>query len=95
MEILTFHFSTVQGGYFCMGPMRGLVIIDITMAFDISIECVFPQLFQMGIIQIHFWHYVGNTVPVTGLPRIFCVGIGPQQLGVVLVFHFFKIHRFF
>ena len=30
-----------------------------------------------------------NTTPVTEIPRIFCAGIGPLQLGVVLVFSFF------
>ena len=31
-----------------------------------------------------------NTTP-TELPRDFCAGIGPLQLGVVLVFYFFKM----
>ena len=34
----------------------------------------------MGIV----WE---NTTPSTELPRGFCAGIGPLQLGVVLVFH--------
>ena len=29
-----------------------------------------------------------NTTPSTELPRYFCAGIGPLQLGVVLVFIF-------
>ena len=32
-----------------------------------------------------------NTTPGTELPRDFCAGIGPQQLGVVLVFIYFFI----
>ena len=36
----------------------------------------------MGIV----W---GNTTPSTELPRDFCAGIGPPQLGVVLVFFYF------
>ena len=39
----------------------------------------------MGIINIHSEHYVGNTAPGTEFPYIFCAGIGPLQLGVVLV----------
>ena len=33
-----------------------------------------------------------NTIPSTELPRDFCAGIGPLQLGVVLVSSFFKSH---
>ena len=33
-------------------------------------------------MNIHF----GHTTPSTELPRDFCAGIGPLQLGVVLVF---------
>ena len=36
-------------------------------------------------MKIHFGHRVGNTTP-TELPRDFCAGIGPLQLGVVLVY---------
>ena len=32
-----------------------------------------------------------NTTPSTELPRDFCAGIGPLQLGVVLVFTFFYV----
>ena len=39
----------------------------------------------MGIIQIHFGHYVGDAATDTEFLRIFCVGMGPLQLGVVLV----------
>ena len=31
-----------------------------------------------------------NTTPSTELPRDFCAGIGPLQLGVVLVHYFFN-----
>ena len=34
-------------------------------------------------------HCVGKYDPSTELPRDFCAGIGPLQLGVVLVFFFF------
>ena len=39
-----------------------------------------------GIIRIHFGYNVGKYGPGTEFPRIFCAGIGPMQLGVVLVF---------
>ena len=34
-----------------------------------------------------------NTTPSSELPRDFCAGIGPLQLGVVLVFLYFDNHR--
>ena len=34
-----------------------------------------------------------NMTPSTELPRDFCAGIGPLQLGVVLVFLSFDFHR--
>ena len=34
-----------------------------------------------------------NTAPSTEFPRIFCAGIGPLQLGVVLLSIFIKITR--
>ena len=42
----------------------------------------------MRITKIHFGHRVGKYDPCLGteLPRDFCSGIGPLQLGVVLVF---------
>ena len=40
-------------------------------------------------MKIHFGHRVGSTTPSTELPRDFCAGIGPLQLGVVLVYLFF------
>ena len=39
----------------------------------------------MRITKIHFGHCVGKYAPSTELPRDFCAGIGPLQLGVVLV----------
>ena len=40
----------------------------------------------MRITKIHFGHCVGRyDPPSTELPRDFCAGIGPVQLGVVLV----------
>ena len=36
-------------------------------------------------MKIHFGHCVGKYYPGTELPRDFCAGIGPLQLGVVLV----------
>ena len=36
-------------------------------------------------MKIYFGHHVENTTPSTKLPRDFCAGIGPQQLGVVLL----------
>ena len=44
-------------------------------------------------MKIHFGHCVAVrrcTTPSTELPRAFCAGIGPLQLGVVLVFYFFN-----
>ena len=43
----------------------------------------------MGII--HFGHYVEKTAHGTELPRIFCAGISPLKLGVVLVFNMLKM----
>ena len=53
----------------------GSAIIDITMAYDISILCVF------FVTKIHFGPIVGKY-----FLRVFCAGIGPLQLGVVLIF---------
>ena len=39
----------------------------------------------MRIMKIHFGHRVGKYNPSTELPGDFCDGIGPLQLGVVLV----------
>ena len=39
----------------------------------------------MRIINIHFGHYVGKCGTGTEFSHIFCAGIGPLQLGVVLV----------
>ena len=39
-------------------------------------------------MKIHFGIVCGNTTPSTELPRDFCAGIGPLQLGVVLVFSY-------
>ena len=36
-------------------------------------------------MKIHFGHRVGKKQPITELPRDFSAGIGPLQLGVVLV----------
>ena len=36
-----------------------------------------------------------NTAPGTEFPRVFCVGIGPLQLGIVLVLFFINIYYFF
>ena len=60
---------------------RGLVIIDITLACDLS--CVFIKWWEkqkstLGIA----WE---NTAPGTEFPHIFCAGIGQMQLNVVLV----------
>ena len=41
-------------------------------------------------MAVHFWNCVGKSALGTELARIFCAGIGPLQLGVVLVlFSFF------
>ena len=42
-------------------------------------------------MKIHFGHRVGKQTPSTELPRDFCAGIGPLQLGVVLVFTTFQV----
>ena len=41
-------------------------------------------------MKIHFGHCVATT-PSTELPRDFCAGIGPLQLGVVLGYVYFTI----
>ena len=47
---------------------------------------VFFSTKMMGIIKIHFGHYVEENVPSGfAFPRIFRAGIGPLQLNVVLV----------
>ena len=35
----------------------------------------------------------GNTAPATALPVFFCAGIGPLQLGVVLVMYSFGCNK--
>ena len=42
-------------------------------------------------MKIHFGHRTGKYNPLYELHRDFCAGIGPLQLGVVLVFNFFRI----
>ena len=42
-------------------------------------------------MKIHFGHRVGKYDPE--LPRDFCAGIGPLQLGVVLVYIMLKINH--
>ena len=42
---------------------RGLVVIYITMACDISIQCVFSPTKKMVIIKIHFGHCLGKYGP--------------------------------
>ena len=42
-------------------------------------------------MKIHFGHRVGKCDPSTELPRDFCAGIGPLQLGVVLVLTIFSL----
>ena len=43
----------------------------------------FFSTITVGIIKLHFEHYVGKYSPE--YPSIFCAGIGPLQLGVVLI----------
>ena len=61
-----------------------MVDIDTTMACDISFSVVFSTK-TMEIMKINFGHHVGKYDPSTELPRDFCAGIDPLQLGVVLV----------
>ena len=60
----------------------------------INLVCFFSTK-TMRITKIYFGHCVGKYDPSTELPRDFCAGIGPLQLGVVLVLTRFKIigHR--
>ena len=44
-------------------------------------------------MTIHLGHRVENTTPDTELPRVFCAGIGPLQLGVVLVLFICYLYR--
>ena len=41
----------------------GMVDIDLTMACDISIYCVFFSTKTMGVMKIHFGHHVGKFDP--------------------------------
>ena len=69
----------------------GVVDIDITMAWIYRFSVFFTTK-TMRIMKIHHWTSCGkNTTPSTELPRDFCAGIGPLQLGVVLVFIIFCI----
>ena len=68
-----------------------MVDIDTTMACDISFSVVFSTK-TMEIMKINFVHHVGKYDPSTELPCDFCAGIGPLQLGVVLVVKMF-IHE--
>jgi len=45
------------------------------------------------IYQFSVFSSTKNTTPSTELPRDFCAGIGPLQLGVVLVFHILSIEN--
>ena len=56
---------------------RGVVDIDITMACDIQLSVFFSTKTILGIVRYR--------TPNTQLPRDFCAGIGPLQLGVVFV----------
>ena len=58
------------------------------MIYQFSV--LFPNK-TMGIIKKK---YFGHSAPGTELPRIFFAGIGPLQLGVVLVFMIFTIFQF-
>ena len=51
---------------------------------------VFFSTKTMGVMKIHFGHRVGKYDPSTELSRDFCAGIGPLQLGVVLVMYHFE-----
>ena len=63
--------TSIQGGIFFSKLSinfyrtykRGVVDIDITMACDISIQCVFFSTKTMGIMKIHFGHPVGKYDP--------------------------------
>ena len=71
-----------------MGPMkeRGLVIIDTTMACDLSFSVFFlTKMMEMKQSSLGIeWE---NTVLCTEFAHNFCAGIGPLQLGVVLVYY--------
>ena len=51
----------------------------------INLVCFFSTK-TMRIAEIHFGHCVGKYDPSTELPLYFCTGIGPLQLGAVLVY---------
>ena len=59
----------------------------------IYINLVCFQAKTTGIIKFHFWHYVGTVAPGTQYPRIFCAGIRPLQLGVVLCLLFVSVKK--
>lgn len=76
----------VQGGKYSINFYgtyeRGMVIID-GMLY-IKLVCFFPTK-MMGIIKIHFGHNVAKYTQGMECPHIFCAGVGPLQLSVVLV----------
>ena len=96
MEICTFHFKTsmIQGGYFfkmfdyfLYGLWKGSGGYWYNHGmWYINLVCFFSTK-TMRITKNPFWASCGweNTTPSTELPRDFCAGIGPLQLGVVLV----------
>jgi len=64
-----------------------VVGIGITMACDINLVCIVSTK-TMRIMTIHLGIVWENTTPSTELPRDFCAGIAPLQLGVVLFCYF-------
>jgi len=53
------------------------------------LQCVFPNKNDGNnnkTILCNMWE---NKAPGTEFPRIFCAGIGPLQLGIVLVYLYF------
>ena len=66
------------------GPYkRELVVID--LCYVIYPVSVFFSQLKMVVMKIHFSNLWENSPPVTEFPRIFCAGIGPLQLGVVVI----------
>ena len=81
---------------FCAGsgPLQlGVVLVLLLFIFTlfIGIFRFFPYVTLLGFqLLVIVWE---DTSPSTELPRDFCAGSGPLQLGVVLVFKSFYLRK--
>ena len=78
--LISHFFVTVYGTY-----EWALVIIDIIMACDPPYQCIFSQLKRWQLLKFISSIRWENTSPGTEFTHNFFAGIGPLQLGIVLV----------